>query len=248
VRLIDELNKQELSPGTRVLLLGHSHAGNVFALVTNLLYGDETFRDAFFSRARAYYRCPIRRRCDLPPWTEVAARLRHTSPPLSGVSLYIATFGTPIRYGWNLPQTCRLMHVIHHHPRPGLAKYRTKFPPTIDDLLAVADGDYVQQFGIAGTNISPGLLSLRSWWADVTLGRLLEHGLARATPLSRWPAGRRIPDHGTSYLVAYPQTGESIAKHMAGHGVYTRLPWLLFHAELVAQEFYGCNAPDLILN
>ena len=181
-------------------------------------------------------------------WEGVAGRLRDGSGPLAGVSLDIATFGTPIRYGWNLPERSHLMHVIHHHPRAGLARHRTKFPPSVDDLLTATDGDYVQQFGIAGTNISPGLLSFRSWWADVALGRLLEHGLTRATALSRWPAGRRTPDEGASYLVAYPPTGESIAKHMAGHGVYTRLPWLLFHAELVAREFYGCQVPDLILN
>jgi hypothetical protein len=248
VRLIAELDKQEFSADSRLLFWGHSHAGNVFALLTNLLFGDRTFRDGFFGRCRAYYRCPIRRKYDVAVWDQVADRLNHFPLPLANVALDIATFGTPIRYGWCLRDCDRLLNVIHHHPRPDLPHHRTRFPPTVDDLLTAADGDYVQQFGIAGTNIAPGLLALRAWWADVTLGRLLERGLPRGTPLSRWPAGRRVPDQGATCLVAYPHAGESLARHMAGHGVYTRLAWLLFHSELVAQHFYNCQVPDLILN
>jgi hypothetical protein len=192
VRLIAELEKQEFSPGSRLLLWGHSHAGNVFALMTNLLFGDRTFRDGFFGRSRAYYRSPIRRKCDEPVWDEVEARLRNYPLPLADVALDIATFGTPIRYGWCLREADRLLNIINHHPRADVPSHQTRFPPSIDDLLAATDGDYVQQFGIAGTNISPGLLALRAWWADVTLGRLLEHG-----PAGRTAAAPRIAERLT---------------------------------------------------
>ncbi|HUS37862.1 MAG TPA: hypothetical protein VMX74_00335, partial [Pirellulales bacterium] len=43
VRLIDALGDREVVPtGGRVMLWGHSHAGNVFALATNLLAADES--------------------------------------------------------------------------------------------------------------------------------------------------------------------------------------------------------------
>ncbi|MEO8496552.1 MAG: hypothetical protein ABI614_15910, partial [Planctomycetota bacterium] len=40
-------------------------------------------------------------------------------------------------------------------------------------------------------------------------------------------------------LVDYGLPTEHVGQHHAGHAVYTRLDWLLFHAEEIARRFYG---------
>lgn len=244
VRLIEELATLELPTDSRVLLWGHSHAGNVFAIVTQLLSGNRQAVDAFFAAAKPYYRWPIFGTIDIPLWErvrqllvehasgETAARKRF--PPLD-----IVTFGTPIRYGWNAAGYAQLMHVIHHRPTDGVPAYRTTFPPTLENVLAAEQGDYVQQFGIAGTNLMPSLLAWRTWWADWRLNRLLEGTISPRDLFARLKSGRRVPDAGATLLVNYGPMPSDITEHHAGHAIYTRREWLLFHAEEVAKVFYG---------
>lgn len=110
-------------------------------------------------------------------------------------------------------------------------------PQSAEDLLQATDGDYVQQFGIAGTNLMPAGVGLRSWLADLRLAWLLQPGLRRRDLLSRWKMGQRVPDEGETLLVEYPDG--PAARQLAGHAIYTRLIWLPFHATEVARRFYG---------
>lgn len=243
VRLIDELASLDLHPPRRVLLWGHSHAGNVFALLTNLLAGNRRAVDRFFKAAGIYYRWPIFGCVDIPVWKRVRELLGGDPPPLAGVPLDMVTFGTPIRYGWNSKGYSRLLHFIHHRPSKGLPEYRAPFPPKIDDVLSAAHGDYVQQLGIAGTNVMPSIISWRAWMADGRLNRLLQGESLESGILERFKAGTIVPDEGTALLVDYGPPEGSIAEHLAGHAVYTRKKWLLFHAEEVARRLYAESHP-----
>jgi len=241
VRLIDELISRDPSPPRRVLLWGHSHAGNVFALITNLLAGDRRATEQFFEAAEIYYRWPIFGCVDIPVWNRIRDLLCSRPRPLAGVPLDIVTFGTPIRYGWNSGGYARLLHFINHRPADGLPEYRAPFPPKPEDLMTAAAGDYVQQLGIAGTNVMPSVLSWRAWMADNRLSRLLQEELPEGRRLDRFSAGAIVPDEGTTLLVDYGLPTGSIAQHLAGHAVYTQKDWLLFHAEEVARRFYGAE-------
>lgn len=240
VRLIDELASLRVSPGGRVLLWGHSHAGNIFALLTHLLAHDPEAARQFFKAAEIYYRWPLLRCVDIPVWDRVARWLcgHAVGPRLDDVALDMVTFGTPIRYGWNADGYSRLLHFIHHRPSPGRPHYLAAFPPKLDDVLRAADGDYVQQLGIAGTNVAPSLFAWRARVADRRLGRLLQDQFPRSGPAEPFHAGAIVPDAGTTLLVDYglPQCG--IARHHAGHAVYAYKKWMLFHAEEVARRFY----------
>ncbi|MBX3415261.1 MAG: hypothetical protein KF708_21430 [Pirellulales bacterium] len=244
VRLIDELAALNLPADAHVLLWGHSHAGNVFAIVSQLLARDRQTVEAFFTAAKPFYRWPILGTIDLPQWERVRQwllrRYDHSpSEPPPFPQLDLVTFGTPIRYGWNESGYTQLMHVVHHRPQPGVPPYRTTFPPTLDEVLAAEQGDYVQQFGIAGTNLMPSLLAWRTWWADWRLDRLLEGAVSPRDLIARLRSGRRVPDVGTTLLVNYGPMPGDITQHHAGHAIYTRREWLLFHAEEVAKVFYG---------
>lgn len=244
VRLIEELAALDLPSDARVLLWGHSHAGNVFAIVTQLLAGNRHAIEAFFAAAKPFYRWPIFGTIDLPQWERVRQLLLdHSADDAAAKNRFpqldIVTFGTPIRYAWNAGGYAQLLHVVHHRPTAGVPAYRTTFPPTLENVLAAEQGDYVQQFGIAGTNLMPSLLAWRTCWADWRLNRLLEGAISPRDLLARLKSGRRVPDAGTTLLVNYGPMPGDITQHHAGHAIYTRREWLLFHAEEVAKEFYG---------
>jgi len=239
VRLIDELFSADVEHGRRVLLWGHSHAGNVFALMTNLLCGDEEKTRQFFDAAAIYYRWPLVGCVDIPVWNRVENLLSEGASPLAGVSLDMVTFGTPIRYGWDSAGYANLLHFINHHVAEGVPEYRAAFPPTLNDVMRAADGDYVQQFGIAGTNVMPSVFAWRTWMADNRLSNLLQGETRRRDTLGRLQAGAIVPDEGTTLLVDYGRQQGGLAEHIAGHAVYTRKTWMLFHAEEIARRFYA---------
>jgi hypothetical protein len=241
VRLLDELSGLDADHGERAMLWGHSHAGNVFALATNLLAADADSRDAFFEAVGVYYRWPITRWVDIPVWERVRKLLSGPREGRLAPPLDIATFGTPIRYGWDTDGYAKLLHFVNHHPSPELPPHRTSFPPDPQRVLEAADGDYVQHMGIAGTNLMPTWFSWRSWLADDRLAELLEPGIRRRDLVKRLAAGARVPHEGTTLLVDYGPPNCDIAHHLAGHAVYTRSERLLFHAEEVARRFYGAG-------
>ena len=239
IRLIDEMASQRLKPHQRILLWGHSHAGNVFALITNLLAGNPEAAGEFFKATEIYYRWPIVGCVDIPVWHRVRDLLSNHESPLFGVPLDIATFGTPIRYGWDSNGYDRLLHFINHRPTRGMPDYQATFPPRVGDIMDAADGDYIQQLGIAGTNIMPSLFAWRSWLADNRLKNLLQHDVSPTRPLDRFEAGAIVHDEGTTMLVDYGPPRGGIASHLAGHAIYTSPQWMLFHAEETARRFYG---------
>lgn len=243
VRLIDLLaaTAHELPPGARVLLWGHSHAGNVFALATNLLGGDHETVERFFAATRVWYRWPLLGWVDVPLWERVRRILLDDRQRLRDLELDIVTFGTPVRYGWDSDGYAQLLHFVHHRPAADRPSYQAPFPPRWENVLAAADGDYIQQLGIAGTDALPSVFSWRAWCADQRLRALLEQNVGREGLISRLSAGVRVAQEGTTLLVDYGPPEGNLAAHHAGHSIYTREHWLLFHAEEVARQFYGLD-------
>jgi hypothetical protein len=241
VRMIDELASATVPPGRRVLLWGHSHAGNVLALMSQLLSSDRAALDDFFNATKVFYRRSLFHRGELDPWRRVADLLAGGARPMAQTPLDFVTFGTPIRYGWSTAGG-KLLHFVNHRPADGLPPFRAPFPPRERDVRAATHGDYVQQLGIAGTNFMPNLLSWRAVLADRRLGELLQPGIRRRDLLERLRLGMRVPETGTTLLVDYGPGEGGIARHLAGHGVYTREEWMLFHAEEVARRLYGAGA------
>jgi hypothetical protein len=242
VRLIDELVRHQPPAGRRILLWGHSHAGNVFALATHLLSGNRDAIRLFFEATEVYYSWPIVHCVDVPVWRRVRELLESAKRPLADVALDLVTFGTPIRYGWDAAGYDRLLHFVHHRPCQGLPEYRAAFPPRIDDVAKAAGGDYIQQLGIAGTDTMPSLFAWRSRLADQRLDRLLEKDLPAQRRRDRFRAGAIVPDAGTTLLVDYGPLSGDVSRHLAGHAVYTSQQWLLFHAEEMARRLYGLDA------
>jgi hypothetical protein len=242
VRLIDELLQLDLPEGKRILCWGHSHGGNVLALVTNLLSGHQEDVTAFFAAARSHYRGPWSGRLNIPAWGRVERRLTDTTRPVLQAPLDIVTFGTPIRYGWNLDGCAKLLHFVSHRPVDGLPEHQTVPPRNFGEFALGTCGDFMQQIGIAGTDFSPFVPFTRSWRADRNLGRLLQPEYSLLDLWQRLCIGQRVADAGQTLLVDYHESPTFSFRSFTGHMMYTCREWLPFHAAETARRLYTVEA------
>ncbi len=247
IRLFHQLLSRPLMPDQRVLFWGHSHAGNAFALLTNLLANDRPSIARFFEAVG-----------DQPDghWKVVRqALLNAPSPHPLAARVVIATFGTPVRYGWDISGCAKLVHTSFHRPGNPGTPFATKplFPPhAMNDVLGAVWGDWVQAFAIAGTDVSsPATMAVNE-----KLTALLEANLPdpqhqfdtlfipskrlRDT-CARWKLGTRCHADGVNILVNYQPSGDTtplgqaIETSLLGHGVATTIKWLPAHLEAVIE-------------
>ena len=242
-------------PHERALLWGHSHAGNGFAILSNLLANNRKSVEAFFAAAG-----------DSLGEEGVAARetlaASPTPHPMARAAL-IVTFGTPVRYGWDTGGFRHLLHITHHRPFDDETPARTVPAVTFGcegnsvadnitaattgllDVLAAKHGDWVQTFAIAGTDMAP--TTKRA--ANQRLGELLETGLPEATPpkigdrikvlCKRWKTATRLHTDGRNLLIDYDSSALTrfgpAKQTILGHGIYTLEEWLPRHLSLVLE-------------
>ena len=247
VRLLHQLLQRPLPERQKVLYWGHSHAGNAFALMTNLLANDRQSVHAFFNAA------------GVQPgehWNAVRLALAAASTPHPLASrVVIVTFGTPVRYGWDNSGYSQLAHILFHRPHDLAHPYLTMplFPPhAVKDILAATWGDWIQAFAIAGTDV-PSAISLS---ANERLSVLLQanlpepvHGLdTQLIPskslrdlCARWKPGTRCHSDGINMLIDYIPSGQltplgqELETAVMGHGVATTLKWLPAHLNVVME-------------
>lgn len=246
VRLIGELanlaeaNAHESTP-PRVMLWGHSHGGNLLALVTNVLASDNEHRERFFDAARVFYRSWLVERTDVPAWERVE-KLLATNHPVRELRLEVVTFGTPIRYGWDSDGYHKLLHIVNHRPAGHLDEHQMPHPLRPLHILRASYGDYVHQFGIAGTNLMPIPLAVRTFLADWRLGSLLQPDVSWRQLFGNYWHAQRVHHEGKTLLVDYRDHGWKFWRHLLGHGSYTRSRWLPFHASEIAKRFCSTSS------
>lgn len=247
VRLLHQLLVRPLLPDQNVLLWGHSHAGNAFAILTNLLANHQPSVQQFFEAAE---------QDGVPHWDDVRKNLQLASSPHPlAKRINFASFETPVRYGWDNAGYDRLVHVTFHRPYDESAPTMAKplFPPYLAaDVVSAKWGDWVQAFAIAGTDVS----TMPTRTINQNLANLLEanlpepqHGLdtrfimpkkIRDTCV-RWKSGTRCHADGLNLLVDYEPSGElsmvgrPIELSLFGHGVATAARWLPTHLKIVME-------------
>lgn len=254
IRILCLLHELQPRDYQRVLLWGHSHAGNGFAILTNLLANDATSVSRFFAASSF---------SEKPHWKRAQQILKTHDGPLPFARFTdIVAFGTPVRYGWDTGGCGSLIHVLHHRNFDVGDPWRTKplFPPQpLTDVTSARYGDWVQAFGIAGTDLVPPMMQD----ADMAMQQVLEDGLAdpeheidtRFIPMervrkacARWKTGTRCHADGWNLLVDYKPSGRKahlvipIEEVMLGHGVATASDWLPSHLHLVTQALKRLRA------
>jgi hypothetical protein len=238
-KLCDEFSDEQLNCETppRVMLWAHSHGGNVLAIVTNLLAANREVRRQFFDAARVFYTPWLTKKVDIPAWAFVE-ELLETDARVRRLPLDLVTFGTPIRYGWDSRGYRNLLHFVNHRSSSKLPDHRTFPPARLFDIFSAKHGDYVHQIGIAGTNLMPLPLAVRTYLADRQLRHVLQADVTWQELWTNFARGQRVPAEGQTLLVDYHDVGWDFWRHLWGHGAYTRRCWLPFHVAEIAQRFY----------
>lgn len=213
----------------RVLLWGHSHGGNISALITNLMGADDWARNQFFDLMWPFFL-----EAENNPLIKVQKSLEDESIR-SKLKIDVVNFGTPICYGWDTNGYRNLLHVVHHKIKPGILHYLSPALTIAGDGIT---GDMAQLIGITGSNFWPYLLSETTRETEKKVHEFLAPELNRKNYFNRMQLGMRVAEEGTSLLVDY-DNANGWAKELAGHAIYTRKDWLAFHLELVSQRLYA---------
>ena len=229
-----------LSKEDRLLLIGHGHAGQVLALLSNIITrGESEVRGRVFEILANYWQaCPSDNRS--VEQLEQLFRLTTDQKVLEGASVDVVTLGTPVRYGWDTEGIGRLLHIVNHRViRPDGKRWLAKMelPQIAWEMPYQTGGDYVQQLAVAGTDALPD--SPEAEKANVDFREIFEpyDGFERWLECTRRTI--RCANDGQCLLVEYGvQAEESPRQHLFGHACYTRSNAMLFLATEIAGALY----------
>jgi hypothetical protein len=204
-------------PGDGVLLVAHSHGGQLLALLSQLAARTNGYEDLILAA--------VARGEDAGALEEHLALIRR-------LAVDAVTFGTPPRYGWARSVNLRVLHVVNHRgaePRGG----------TLRGILHTKGGDYVHQLGVPGSDFPAPAAADRA--LNARLDRVLGEGTNWRTALRNIARGARVASHGHTILVDYGDAARRVPNFLAtglGHAAYTRRAAMLFHARVIANHFY----------
>jgi len=231
IRLINELSKNIKKPSEneRVLLIGHSHAGQLFALLTTFLEDEEILLLETDEKMSKIEKLVNIVGLDEEIYKNIA-QLKEDIKIIDKVYLDIVTFGTPPRYQWGKSKSkdeggnYRLLNVINH-------RHETV---SILGLLKTKDGDYIQQWGVGGSDTD---------LVDREKNREIEKIIGREqyyiTVESVLKGDKRYkPNYGKTLLIDNGDEGKNLKETLLGHGAYTCKEKMLFNTKLIVKEFY----------
>lgn len=216
-QLARSIQKEHIFSDDRLLLMGHSHAGQLFALLTLCLEAlpkeHPVLQVAFDEKERA--------------------ELREAFRIIAPVWLDVVTFGTPLRYAWGIKHArVRVLHVVNH-------RGENEFATDLRGIFNTVSGDYIHRFGVMGSDL------LATHREDREKNRLLDPilgvGIAPRNWLQEMRVGRRVSRYGLTILVDYGDASRLLpnsAFTTLGHAIYTRFSSMLFNVELVVEQFY----------
>jgi len=226
----------------RILLIAHGHAGQVLALLSNLITrGESEARPRVFDILAKYWEAHPGEGRSVEQ-LEILYRMLIDQRFLSGVSLDMVTLGTPIRHGWDTDGVGRLLHVVNHRKiradgKTWLAKM--ELPQVAWEMPYQTGGDYVQQLAVAGTDEVPS--SPETLQANMDFRDIFEpyDGFERWLECTRRTT--RCPNDGQCLLVEYgiQANEESPRQHLFGHACYTQSRAMLFAAQEIAEALYS---------
>ena len=160
------------------------------------------------------------------------------------INLDFVTFGTPVRYTWGNHQQSRILSIINHRSNVH-----------ISGLLNTRDGDYLQHWGVEGTDMIPPLGLIKP---NDELDTVLDKGRDVSLVITNLEIEERRQPKFTNgdaingtLLVNYkdnapfsiyflnPFSIPHCIKTLFGHAIYTRKQTMLFNMNLIVKHFYS---------
>ena len=214
------------SENDRILLIGHSHAGQLFALLTVFLENSEKAQKLL----------------DILQGTNGFDKLRFAEhlEKIATVYLDIITLGTPVRYRWGNYNKYQLLNIVND-----------RSDSTLGGVLNTRDGDYVQQWGTDGRDLIPTPLLIEK---NNQLDELLDKGVSGLS--STWTFIRQLftsqaeskrrqafkengDKAGDRLFIDYRDNGKNPAETLFGHGAYTKEESMLFNTSCIVKSLYS---------
>lgn len=218
LRLIEELGLRfPEDPVGRVLLIGHSHARQVFALFTHLIASTEL--------GLKLWTLIDQEQLGTKDLARRAARLAHASYDF-------VTLGAPLRYPFAPSTEMQFLHIINHRGTSDQAEHLLGFWRT-------TGGDYVQQWGTAGSD------TLATTSKERHINRQLDTLLGKGMDTRVWvhsvAARQRVGELGQTLLVNFKDHDGLKPNGLGsifGHGIYTRFRIMHFLTRQICFYLY----------
>ncbi len=241
--LRDWVEAHRLGQRDRILVQAHGQAGLVLALVSNLLcVTANSSRKRLLDLLSAFAS-----QVDRP---DIASTIYRIAPLLSngallnGATLDVVTFGTAVRYGWDLSGIGKLLHIVNHRNMRTDGKTwlsKMELPQITMEMPIAWGGDYIQELAVAGSDAVPTTEAAKA--ANKAVWEIVEpfDGFERWLECARRAV--RIPSEGLGILADYKDsTGSTnVRDHYFGHAAYTRLNAMLFNTTEITKAFYSAK-------
>ena len=217
---IDEKIAVSAGERSRILLIGHSHAGQVFALLSRLLF-EKTERENILRVAAS-----VMPNLSIEEWQAKLDRVQRQQ-------LDFVTLGTPPIYTWSRTTKLRILNIVNHRGEPFDGG-------SVFGILHTKSGDYIQQLAVNGTDSLAFSRAERS--ANLVLDEILGKGIAISSYMHFVHEQRRLYEDGVTYLIDFCDASSRFPNAIQtffGHGVYTKGSAMLDIWKTITREFYS---------
>jgi len=240
-RLRDWGETHKLGQGDRILVQAHGQAGLVLALVSNLLCMASTSSRTRLLDLLSAFASQVNR-LDIVLTIQRVAPLLSNGALLNGATLDVVTFGTAVRYGWDLSGIGKLLHIVNHRNMRTDGKTwlsKMELPQITMEMPIAWGGDYIQELAVAGSDAVP------TTEADKATNKAIWELVEPFDGFERWlecaRRAVRIPSEGLGILADYKDsTGSTnVRDHYYGHAAYTRLNAMLFNTTEIVRSLYS---------
>ncbi len=208
--LLEHLNHDDFLKQERILFIAHSHGGQILALLSQVLHSSTSMRN-YFAIAREVQDIPV--------------NLFHVIKRLRQMKLDFVTMGTPVRYPFQTHKRIKLLHIVNH-------RGATPTFGNFSGMLNARDGDYIQQLGINGSDITSPIRT------HARLSKKLDLYLGKGVDRKAWKIGLkeifRLAPQGANLLVDYQDKSSKVFSHAFGHAVYTQKRCMHFNTKVIA--------------
>lgn len=216
---------QDLNKNDEIMLIAHSHGGQLLALVSQLIFdsswANELFKLIDPKNAAKNYADFLPKRYELLEF-----------------NFKFVTLGSPYRYDFNEQCTQNLLHIINHR--------RDVFSPfSLKGILYTLDGDYPHKWGTQGSDfLAPAAIDRK---INRRLDQFLDLGIDLKNLKTNIEQQEYIPKKGSTVLVDYHDENiENLTPNclatVFGHGIYTCLEAFDYLFELITDEFYSSGS------